>query len=242
MRFIALCLTLTLAASPSAGQDTGLRLSAPVAVVESGLMKHMLPRFSLKTGIRITLGDPADMTLANGPPGTPVFARGAETYFLRTGDSKDEIRFLDWLTSEVGKRTVASFQPADGPAFTAVTAAAATTNVVPKGDTEQGARLSHTHCGRCHATAPDRLLAGIGSTPSFMVLRALPDWSERFSAFYALNPHPSFTQIAEITPGFDPERPPPIHPVLITQSELEAILAYVAVLKPADLGAPLVNQ
>lgn len=242
MRFLALCLTLAFAASPSAGQDSALRLSAPAAVVQSGLLKYILPRFSLKTGVRVKAGDPGDMTLTEAPPGTPVFARGQTTYYLRTGGSKGEARFLDWLTSDVGKRTLASFKPADGPAFSPVSAAAPILRALPQGDAEEGARLAHTQCGRCHATAPNRRMAGIGSTPSFMLLRALPDWTERFSAFYVLNPHPAFTQVEGVTPGFDPERPPPIHPLRLTQDQLEAILSYVRGLEPADLGAPLKSQ
>lgn len=57
-----------------------------------------------------------------------------------------------------------------------------------------------------------------------------------------MNPHPAFTQVAEVTPPFDETRPSPIVPVEITLDELENILAYVAVLSPADLGAPLEHK
>jgi hypothetical protein len=85
-------------------------------------------------------------------------------------------------------------------------------------------------------------MTGIGSTPSFSVLRSLPDWSDRFSVFYVLNPHPSFTVIDGVTPPFATNRPPPIAPVVLTLDDLEDVLAYVAGLKPADLGAPLRHQ
>jgi hypothetical protein len=82
----------------------------------------------------------------------------------------------------------------------------------------------------------------IGSTPSFAVLRALPDWGARFQGFFALNPHPAFTQVADVTDPFPIDRPPPIIPVEITLDDLEAILAFVAAMEPADLGAPLLHQ
>ena len=57
-----------------------------------------------------------------------------------------------------------------------------------------------------------------------------------------LNPHPAFTQVADVTPPFHEERPPPIIPVEMTLDDLQAILAYVAALEPADLGAPIRHQ
>ena len=83
---------------------------------------------------------------------------------------------------------------------------------------------------------------GLGSTPSFGVLRSLPNWNQRFEGFYALNPHPSFTQIADVTPPFDPERPSPIYPLEITLADLDEILAFVSSIPPADLGAPIQHQ
>ena len=85
-------------------------------------------------------------------------------------------------------------------------------------------------------------MRGLGSTPSFMVLRALPDWAERFQQFYVRKPHGSFTQVAGVTAPFSPEHPPPIFPVQISLDDLEAILAFVAEVPAADLGAPLQFQ
>lgn len=242
MRFVLLCLSLTLFASPSWSQEE-IGLAAPEDVVTSGLLKHILPRFSLKTGIRVVADDSGVMVLANGPPGKPVFQREATTYHLRVQSDPRQERFKDWLLSEVGKRTVESFEPKEGPQFTAnfeiVTEAEATEI---DGDALLGEKLSLVHCGRCHVIGPQNRMNGLGSTPSFAVLRAMPDWSNRFQAFFALNPHPSFTQVIGITPPFDPERPPPIHPLKLTQDELEAILAFVSVITAADLGAPLKLQ
>ena len=82
----------------------------------------------------------------------------------------------------------------------------------------------------------------IGSTPSFALLRTFEDWDYRFQAFFALKPHPAFTQVAEITEPFPEDVPSPIVPVEITLDDLDAILAFVATIAPADLGAPLQSQ
>ncbi|WP_170366947.1 c-type cytochrome [Ruegeria arenilitoris] len=242
MRFVLLCLSLTLFASPSWSQEE-IGLAAPEDVARSGLLKHILPRFSLKTGIRVVAEEGGAMVLAVGPPGQPVFQRGGDIYHLRVQDDPRQARFQDWLLSDVGKRTVESFAPTEGGPFSASfeTVAAPESDTI-EGDALLGEKLSLTHCGRCHVIGPQNRMNGLGSTPSFAVLRAMPDWSNRFQAFFALNPHPSFTQIEGITAPFNPERPPPIHPLRLTQDELEAILAYVSAIRAADLGAPLKLQ
>ena len=82
----------------------------------------------------------------------------------------------------------------------------------------------------------------IGSTPSFALMRSFPDWDSRFEGFYALNPHPSFTIVAEVTGPFDETRPPPIAPLELSLEDIEAILAFVRTIEPADLGSPLKVQ
>ena len=74
------------------------------------------------------------------------------------------------------------------------------------------------------------------------MLRSLPDWQERFIAFYALAPHPAFMMVPNVTPPFPEDRPPPIVPVAMTLDELDHLMAYVAEMAPADLGAPLKHQ
>ncbi|WP_170381426.1 c-type cytochrome [Ruegeria atlantica] len=242
MRFVLLCLSLTLSASPSWSQEA-LGLAAPAEVSDSGLLQHILPRFSLKTGIRVIADDAGDLVLETAPPGDPVFAREGVIYHLRIEDDAKHERFRDWLLSDVGKNTVESFVPQQGAPFSASFEVAATQEeIVIDGDAAIGEELSMTHCGRCHVIGPQNRMNGLGSTPSFAVLRAMSDWSERFEAFFALNPHPAFTQIDGLTPPFAPERPSPIHPVEITLEEFEAILAFVSIIKAADLGAPLQLQ
>lgn len=242
MRFVLFCLSLLTTASPTLSQET-LGLAAPPEIADSGLLQHILPRFSLKSGIRVVPDSAGPMALAADPPGRAVFSRDGAVYHLRTGDDARQQRFADWLTSDIGKRTVESFRPDTGAAFSAsVEVAAAASAPVFDGDARRGADLSLAHCGRCHVIGAQNRMAGIHSTPSFPVLKALPDWGARFQTFYVRNPHPSFTQVVGITAAFDPERPPPIVPLTITREDLDAILAFVAATPAADLGAPLQFQ
>ncbi|MHA6262375.1 hypothetical protein ACXYMO_04165 [Arenibacterium sp. CAU 1754] len=242
MRMLLLCLTLALSASPLSAQDT-LGLSAPDAVRDSGLLKHLLPRFSLKTGVRVIDDASGAMILAPDPPGVPVFLGNGIIYHLRIGDDPRAAQFRDWLTSDIGKRTVESFQP-DGTALYSASIDVAKVVTAPEisGDAALGAVLSLKHCGRCHVVGTVNQMNGIGSTPSFAVLRSLPDWNNRFEQFFVLRPHGAFTQIADVTEPFDPERPSPIVPLHMTLDDLDAILAYVAAIAAADLGAPLQTQ
>lgn len=239
MRIVLFCLSLLCFASPAMSQQA-LGLAAPGPVIETGLLRHILPRFSLKTGVRVVPDPAGPMVLADAPPGTPAFRRGDTVWYLRIGEDPRQQRFRDWLTSVIGKRTVESFQPDGAPVFSADFEVAALVEApLFKGDAARGGDLSLAHCGRCHVIGPQNRTAGIGSTPSFPVLRALPDWGERFQTFYLRNPHRSFTQIDGVTAGFDPERPSPIMPLAISRADLDAILAFVATTPAADLGAPL---
>lgn len=243
MRLILLSLVAAFGLSLPASAQDDLGLQAPQAVTDSGLLKYLLPRFSLKTGIRVTPDTDGDMVLTDGGDGVPVLQRGDVVYTLSTGNDAREQRFKDWLTSEIGIRTIESFAPADGDPFTApLPVLAEETVLVFDGDPEAGAALSLTHCGRCHVIGPQNALNSIGSTPSFAVLRAMRDWDNKFLSFYVLRPHGVFTQIDGLTQPFDPAVPPPIAPVRLTPEELDAILAYVAQVEPADLGAPLQLQ
>ncbi len=103
-------------------------------------------------------------------------------------------------------------------------------------DWAPGEKLTFVNCGRCHVIGERNRMGGISSTPSFMVIRNWEGWEDKASAFWTLNPHPAFTQIEGVTPPFPPDRPPPIHPVTLTQEEVDAIIAYMRTVEPADLG------
>jgi mono/diheme cytochrome c family protein len=227
------------AAMARADEPREFRLDAPVALQQTGLIDHLLPRFALKTGRRGQLvTTEADVVIADGRGGTPAFARGDQVWSVRRlTDSDAGGRFADWLLSDIGVNTIRSFAPLTGEGFSAVAQETVVAEVVFEGDAVHGLDVSRVHCRRCHRVAVDGTGIGIGSAPSFMALRALPDWAARFAAFYALNPHPSFMLVEGISPAFDPMHPPPIVPVKLTLDEVEAVQAYVSGLPPADLGA-----
>ena len=230
--------------SPLIAQDKSFRLSAPTILSDSGFLKHLLPRFSLKTGVRITVvseGDEAEA--AFGTEGTPVFRGEGQLWHLMYEKGPNTKRFADWLLSTVGSRTIEAFQPGGTSLFSAdIGDEEVTVKAVFEGDPAKGETLALTLCGRCHVVNEKNRMSGIGSTPSFRLLRTFADWDYRFQSFFVLNPHPSFTQIPEVTEPFSEERPPPIEPLRLTLDDLEAILAFVAVLEPANLGASIQSQ
>lgn len=241
---LALCLSIC-PTLPAAQENRSVRLHAPSALVDSGLIKHILPRFTLKTRVRVELvPDPATADIALGDSGDPLFAGLDAIWHLRVqGDHAGAARLADWLVSDVGANTVASFAPEGAALFgPPPDTADVAVDVTYDGDAKLGHKVSRAKCTRCHAIDEATRGFGIGSTPSFMVLRTFSDWEERFYAFYTLNPHPAFTIIDGLTLPFPPNRPSPIAPVKLTLDEVEAIVAYVAALQAADLGAPLIHQ
>ena len=109
----------------------------------------------------------------------------------------------------------------------------------PMGDIVLGEKLSVQHCGRCHMVNEQTRLTTIGSTPSFALIRALPEWRERFEGFYALNPHPAFTIVEGVTAERDETLPIHIQPLKLSLDHLDAMTAYILTIKPKDLGKPL---
>ena len=101
---------------------------------------------------------------------------------------------------------------------------------------KQGEQLVHQHCTRCHVVGDLNKYGGIGSTPSFGAIKSLPDWQDRFAAFWSLLPHPSVVQVE----GISPERPKGLlattKQIVLTPAEVEAILAYIDTVPVKDLG------
>ena len=240
-----LILILVLLPGLARANDKLVRLYAPPALMESGLVQHIKPRFSLKTQVRVDIVADADQAdLALGPEGRALFSGLGEAWHMDLrSDAKGAQRFADWLTSEVGARTIYAFAPEGTPIFAApVLQQVAAVAVEITGDAITGKGVSYAKCSRCHVTERGRGTFGIGSTPSFFVMRSFEDWEQRFSGFYILKPHAAFTQITDVTEPFPEDRPSPIAPIELTLDELDAILAYVAVLEAADLGDPLKHQ
>lgn len=239
------------AAGPVLSQEKSLTLSAPAALSESGLLRYVLPRFSLKTNVRVLLSEDAgaaDVVIAADPDlpeGRALIAdaRDGTTYFVApsgTGGSAHAARFLEWLGSETGERTLLAYRLNDEQIFELpVVVEAAPEPEVFTGDLALGEDLSLVHCGRCHVINARNKSNGIGSAPSFAALKAMADWDFRFQVFYTLAPHPAFTQLEGITAPFDPARPSPIAPVVMDEEGFEAIMAYVRTITPMDLGAQI---
>ena len=240
-------LALLVPVAALAGPPGEVTLYAAPALRESGLLRHALPRFKLKTQIPVRLVDSPDAAqlLFVGDGAAPPLIEGpGGIYGARlTGAAPADgpaARLLDWLYSEIGQRTLAAFRKDGAPVFTVVYRAATPEEApLPEGDAALGEKVAYRNCGRCHVVGPGNRMAGIGSTPSFGVLRALPDWRERFSTYYTRPPHPGFTQITGVTPPFEESHPPAIEPLALSLEAFEALLAYVASVPAADLGAPL---
>ncbi|MEL6679953.1 MAG: hypothetical protein AAFQ51_14695 [Pseudomonadota bacterium] len=243
---LALTLGLWLTACAALAEERVIRLAAPEVLVESGLLRHLLPRFALKTQIRVeVVAGGADMTLAPGAEGRTAFTGEDGTGYRLTVSETSALteRFAEWLFSDVGRNTIASFAPEDGASFTpGASRAVAAAIPAPVGDTVQGEKLAFQHCGRCHVIDERNRFGGIGSTPSFAALRTLPEADSRFAAFWTLNPHPSFTQVEGMTEPFNPLTPPAIAPLYLTLDDVEAIEAYAATIPPADLGQGIVAR
>jgi len=244
MRILA-AVILTLLPGLARADDPPVALYAAPDLIESGLVQHITPRFSLKTRVRVDVVDAveeADLVL--GAEGEPLFSgRGAVWHLQVRHATGDADRFADWLRSEIGTRTILAYAPEGTPIFSPPPAEdVEPVSVEITGDAIAGRKVAYVKCSRCHVTERGRGIVGIGSTPSFAVMRGFEDWEARFASFYALNPHVAFTQVADVTAPFPADRPSPIAPVTLTLDDLDAILAYVAVIEPADLGKPLDHQ
>ncbi len=237
-------------AGQAVGQDKDFSLVVPKPLITSGFIKFLLPRFSLKTGVRVdveTSGNGQAFFSASGEGDALFEGMGAVFSFgLRNGNgvrNQKAQRFADWLNSDIGKRTIEQFAPDGKPVFTLVVVAEKKVVFAGyDGNASLGETLSFTKCGRCHVIGERNKMKGIGSTPSFGLLRGLEDWQERFETFYLRRPHPSITQIEGITEPFDAAHPPAIHPLFLSEAEVQDILTYVYTLQPADLGAALVTH
>ncbi|MGR3660277.1 MAG: c-type cytochrome [Paracoccaceae bacterium] len=248
-RLIVPILLLILLPLSSFAQERSFRLGAPAELIDTGLLGHLLPRFTLKHRIRITLvapGETASAELVTTGDDTPVFSGPNNTWHFRSqsGEGAEyRNKFGEWLTSEVGRNTIESYQPDDTLLFIAYSEEEIPEpEPVFEGDALTGEKLAMLHCGRCHVINDSNRMKAIGSTPSFALLKTFNDWDVRFQTFYTLNPHPAFTQIADVTSPFPANTPSPIVPLELTVEDLDAILAYVTHIEPADLGMPIEHQ
>ncbi len=259
---LSACLVWLLAgAGPGRAAADAFRLFVAPDLAGAGLVRYLAPRFRFRSGIRVLpVGTLEEADAALLPVGSIDESLRAQAVLLRPalverkGDrrylylvlTKEPARaaaaraFLDWMFSRPGKAAIESFPDEKNPAFTPADKAPVVVKPAKfEGDPQRGHVLARRHCRRCHVVEPADPYAGIGSTPSFMALRALPDWQRRFSVFWSLRPHLGLVDVEEMSPERPPSRPVPIAPVRMTLDDVEDVLAYVARLAPKDLGKPV---
>jgi mono/diheme cytochrome c family protein len=235
-------ITILLSVILGSAAHAELTLRMTEEMIAQGFDKQLLPRFKFKHRIAVIPVTEGEADMAFGEDGTRVFQEvgGAAVHLRITGDEAGAKTFLDWLRSGPGKAAIESFEPEGRPVYTTEQAAIVIeTTETFDGDKVDGARLALVHCGRCHVVDKRNRMGGIGSTPSFAALRGRENWSDLFRAFWAENPHPSFTQVEDVTEPFDPNRALHVAPVEITLDEIEAITAFVATIEPKALGRPV---
>lgn len=243
MRYI-LAMVMMLAV-PAYGQDREITLVSDPALEESGLWAYVLPRFKLKTGIKVHVfyGQTGGDILISGQ-GVPLLIRddGVEFGLTVLEENIHSTKFTEWLTSDIGARTILAFQVEGRSPFTPAETTVEVVEVVLQGNNSAGEEVAYRKCGRCHVIGERNKYGGIDSTPSFGALRTFDDWQEKFGRFWELNPHPSFMQVEDMTEPFDPSRPPHIYPVTLTLDEVSDIGAYMQTVTPKDLGPKLEGE
>lgn len=246
MRQFLVILALVLMSGGAQAQGKEITLASDPELEASGLWSYVLPRFKLKTGIKVhvTYGTDdtrGDMKLSQeGATLVMVHEDGMEFRATLNRPSPHGERFLEWLTSEVGQRTISAFEQDGRQLFFPPVVKVTEESALFEGNVAIGEDTSIAKCGRCHVISERNKFGGIDSTPSFGALKTLEDWQARFQIFWTLNPHPSFTQIEGVTEPFDPAYPPHIYPIYLTVEEVRDIGAYMQTITPKELG-PLLD-
>lgn len=248
MRHILVIVAIVLMAGAAQAQVKEITLVSDPDLEASGLLSYVLPRFKLKTGITVHViygESDTDGEVMISQEGTiPVMSREDGLGFRATlsRPSPHGKRFMEWLTSEVGQRTISAFRQNGRQVFFPSELEVVEETVPLEGNVLTGEDTAIAKCGRCHVISERNKYGGIDSTPSFGALRTLADWQERFRVFWTLNPHPSFTQVEGVTEPFDPAYPPQIYPIFLTVKEVGDIGAYMQTITPKDLGPLLEGE
>lgn len=227
-------------------QEKALTLVSDPVLMERGLWKYVLPRFKLKTRIKVNVvsgqGISGDVRVFSGGDAPFIEGGGAEYSVVQLSSNADADKFMEWLASDIGLRTISAFEIEDQQVFFPMQEEVVVVDAPLIGNTSKGEVVALSKCGRCHVVSEQNKYGGIDSTPSFAALRSLSDWQEKFGTFWTLRPHPSFTQIEDMTPPFDPAHPPIIYPIYLTLDEVSDIGAYLQTIEPKDLGPPLEGE
>ncbi len=210
--------------------------------------KHILPRFKFKTQIILKASENEtvfDASIGIIPDGEPVFSdlnNFVYKFEIVTSDQekiKKMNRFISWLKSSSGISAIEGFSIDGSPAFKAVPRQEELKKEqVFEGDSASGLAISQKHCKRCHVV-DSNAFAGIDSSPSFHAMKSFEDWEERFRAFWTVSPHLNVISISEVYEAGSKSVPVTIAPIELSLEQVDDILAYVASIKPKDLGKPI---
>ena len=124
--------------------------------------------------------------------------------------------------------------------FVAVTWLSLVQVATADGNIDRGRTLAQTHCARCHVIGDFNKFGGIGSTPSFRLLRGIEDGMVRFQTFYERRPHPVFVRVPNIprwskAPAYATE-------FTVTPEAIKDLMAFVKTIKKIDLSRiPVIN-
>ena len=194
----ALLVVLLFLPGPLRADDRLVRLHAPAALVDSGVLEFILPRFSLKTGVKVDVTEgAADARLERGTGGPPVFAEaGGRSYALALeGGNEHAAQFRDWLTSEIGQRTVRIARQSIGWGLGLSGAAmvVAGCNTVPIENLEDSFTLTVKHStGSGKAVAIDFLWMVDNSTSmceeQFELSKNFDIFRDKLTNFFAIDP------------------------------------------------------
>lgn len=105
---------------------------------------------------------------------------------------------------------------------------------IADGDIDKGRELAVTHCARCHVIGEFNKFGGIGSTPSFRLIRGLEDGMERFQTFYERRPHPVFVRVPDVPKWSDAD--PYVTEFTVTLEAIDDLLAYAETIEKLDLS------
>ena len=126
IRTICLILTTIAVMLPAMGtaqtadNPKQVRVFVDPEFIESGLFKYLAPRFTLKTQVRLILGEQSDAQVAIAiATGRPIAQRGDVIWAVQLidGEHPGAERFVDWLQGEVAQNTILAFAPETGDRF-----------------------------------------------------------------------------------------------------------------------------
>jgi len=233
-----------------AANSEGILVHFPEELKMIEFDKHLLPRFKFKTQIAIKNSDEEDshdVLIGIIEKGQPIFSDlngflyRLEIITLDEDKRKKAEKFMTWLTSPSGIAVIEDFSIDDTPIFKGIKHQKEEKIVMNfAGNITSGLSLSQVHCKRCHVV-DNNAFAGIDSSPSFHALRSIKNWEEKFRAFWTVSPHLSVISITDIYEAGSSRSPVTMVPIELNLSEVEDILAYVASIKPKELGEAITS-